>query len=397
MSDMSILVGAFAILVGLSCAYWLLGIWGFVQLERGLPRLGTPGVPEPDRWPRVSLVIPACNEVDTLEAAVASRLAQDYPDLELVLVDDRSSDGTSALVDRLAAADARVKALHITHLPEGWLGKLHALHRGAEAATGDWLLFTDADVHFAPDTVRRAMALCEARSWNFLTVLFQLRPTSFLLDTAVSTTMRMIGTAARLHRVADPSSSASMGAGVFNLVRRDMLARTRGFEWLKLEIADDAALGQMVKRAGGRCGVAHALGHVSVELYPSLGAMARGCEKAGFGVMGQLSNTRLVLSCLLFLLIETAPLLALAPGWPAWLRGLGMVGMGAALATCALASHVLRRPLLPTLAFPVGTLLFVTLLLRSGWLGWRRGGIVWRGTLYPTKLLRTGIRYETPF
>ncbi|HYO59607.1 glycosyltransferase family 2 protein [Archangium sp.] len=394
---MSILVGTFAVVVGLSCAYWLLGTWGLVKLEQGLPRLGAPGIPEPTRWPRVSLVIPACNEADTLEAAVASRLAQDYPELEVVLVDDRSTDGTSALVDRLAAADARVKALHITHLPEGWLGKLHALHRGAEAATGDWLLFTDADVHFAPDTVRRAMALCEARSWDFLTVLFRLRPTSFLLDTAVSTTMRLIGTAARLHRVADPGSSASMGAGVFNLVRRDMLARTRGFEWLKLEIADDAAFGQMVKRAGGRCGVAHALGHVSVELYPSVGAMARGCEKSGFGVMGQFSNTRLVLSCLLFLLFETAPLLALAAGWPSWLRVLGVLGTGMALATCALASHVLRRPLVATLAFPVGTLLFVTILLRSGWLGWWRGGIVWRGTLYPTRMLRAGIRFESPF
>ncbi|WNG33744.1 glycosyltransferase [Archangium violaceum] len=394
---MSILVGAFAVLVGLSCAYWLLGMWGLVKLERALPRLGAPGAPEPIRRPRVSLVIPACNEADTLEAAVASRLAQDYPELEVVLVDDRSNDGTSALVDRIAAADARVKALHITHLPEGWLGKLHALHRGAEAATGDWLLFTDADVHFAPDTVRRAMALCEARSWDFLTVLFRLRPTSFLLDTAVSSTMRMIGTVARLHRVEDPDSSASMGAGVFNLVRRDMLARTRGFEWLKLEIADDAAFGQMVKRAGGRCGVAHALGHVSVELYPSLSAMARGCEKSGFGVMGQFSNTRLVSSCLLFLLIETAPLLALAPGWPMWLRVLGLVGTGLALATCALASRVLRRPLWATLAFPVGTLLLVAVLLRSGWLGWRRGGIMWRGTLYPTELLRSGVRYKTPF
>ncbi|MCY1081355.1 glycosyltransferase [Archangium lansingense] len=394
---MTILVGAFAVLVGLSCVYWLMGMWGFMRLEQALPRLGAPGIPEPTRWPRVSLVIPACNEVDSLEAAVASRLAQDYPELEVVLIDDRSSDGTSALVDRLAAADARVKALHITHLPEGWLGKLHALHRGAEAATGDWLLFTDADVHFAPDTVRRAMALCEARSWDFLTVLFRLRPTTFLLDTAVSTTMRMIGTAARLHRVADPTSSASMGAGVFNLVRRDMLARTRGFEWLKLEIADDAAFGQMVKRAGGRCGVAHALDRVSVELYPSMRAMARGCEKSGFGVLGQLSNTRLVLSCLLFLLIETAPLLALAPGWPEWLRVAGLAGTGMALATCALASHVLRRPLLATLAYPVGTLLFVFLMLRSGWLGWRRGGIVWRGTLYPTEMLRAGIRYETPF
>ncbi|HEX8438634.1 glycosyltransferase family 2 protein [Archangium sp.] len=394
---MTMLVGALAVLVCLSGAYWALGLWGLTRMERGLPRLGASGVPEPGRWPRVSLVIPACNEADTLEAAVASRLAQDYPELEVVLVDDRSTDGTSALVDRLAASDSRVKAVHLTHLPEGWLGKLHALHRGAEAATGEWLLFTDADVHFTPDTVRRSISLCAARGWDFLCVLFHLRPTSFPLDTVTSTLMRLVGTAGRLHQVADPQSSASMGAGVFNLIHRDLLARTPGFEWLKLEIADDWALGQMAKRAGGRCGVAHALEHVSVELYPSLGAMARGSEKNGYAVMGHFSNTRLIFSCLLFLLIETAPLLALAPVWPGWLRVLGLVGTALALAMCALASRTFRRPLLATLAFPVGTLLYVAVMLRSGWLGWRRGGIVWRGTLYPTEMLRAGARVQSPF
>ena len=101
---------------------------------------------------------PACNEAAHLESAARTILDQDYPQLEIILVDDRSSDGTGALIDLLAREDARVKAIHIDKLPDGWLGKVHALQRGVERAEGEWLLFTDADVHFAPTMLRRAVA-----------------------------------------------------------------------------------------------------------------------------------------------------------------------------------------------------------------------------------------------
>jgi cellulose synthase/poly-beta-1,6-N-acetylglucosamine synthase-like glycosyltransferase len=121
-------------------------------------------VPAPTTWPRLSVVIPALNEVDTLEAALGTLLAETYPDLEIVLVDDRSTDGTGALVDRLAARDPRITPVHITALPEGWLGKVHALHVGTQHARGDWLLYTDADVHFGQGSLRHAVAVAEASS-----------------------------------------------------------------------------------------------------------------------------------------------------------------------------------------------------------------------------------------
>ena len=97
-----------------------------------------------------------------VEQATRSLLAQDYPELALIAVDDRSTDGTGAILDAIAAEDTRLKVLHIEELPAGWLGKTHALHAAAATSSADWLLFTDADVLFVPDTLRRAIALAEA-------------------------------------------------------------------------------------------------------------------------------------------------------------------------------------------------------------------------------------------
>ena len=114
-------------------------------------------------------MIPACNEADTLGAALGTLLAQDYPALEILLVNDRSTDGTGDIVDRLAASDPRITALHVRELPQGWLGKVHALHVASERARGDWLLFTDADVHFAPGALRRAVAVARVHQLDHLT------------------------------------------------------------------------------------------------------------------------------------------------------------------------------------------------------------------------------------
>jgi glycosyltransferase involved in cell wall biosynthesis len=140
------------------CIAWCTGFlylaWAFVRL----PRLERENVPVPSRWPRLSVIIPACNEAAHLESAVETLVQQDYSDLEIILVNDRSTDATGAIIDRLAKNDPQIRALHIRKLPGGWLGKVHALHCGVAKARGEWLLFTDADVHFAPETLRRALA-----------------------------------------------------------------------------------------------------------------------------------------------------------------------------------------------------------------------------------------------
>ena len=127
-------------MVGLALLWWTLtGLWR-------LPRLSQ--VPlDPDRaWPSVSIVVPACNEEDKVKAAMSSLLAVDYPDLAVVAVNDRSTDRTGEILESLSSQD-RLTLVHVTELPDGWLGKLNALRHGVSIARGDWLLFMDADTH----------------------------------------------------------------------------------------------------------------------------------------------------------------------------------------------------------------------------------------------------------
>ncbi|MHB9025366.1 MAG: glycosyltransferase family 2 protein [Armatimonadota bacterium] len=385
-----------AVILTLGCLYWVANAYGAVRLVRGVRGLVEQHPAPPARWPKVSVIVPACNEARMLEEAMRSRLADTYPDMEVILIDDRSTDDTPAIVDRLAAADPRVRAMHITELPAGWLGKNYALHRGAQLARGEWLLFSDADVHVAPGTLEKAVAYAEEGGLDLLGILPGMRSTSFLLDIALATFIRTFCVSARLWEVNNPKSSAAMGIGAFNLVRRSSFERTEGFPWLALDPGDDAALGLLMKRAGMRCAILGGREHLEVTWYHTLPEMIVGLERSSFSAFGHYSLAWNLFLGLAFLDGELAPFLALLPlGIP----GLQLLGLGAsllALATAAGISAWTKRPLLPALLAPVGSLLMGLLLLRAGILGHLRGGIIWRGTLYPTSVLREGVRVKLP-
>jgi len=404
MSALEIVLAGYALL---GCVYWAWILWGTVRLVRGVPVLREESPGEPERWARVSIVVPACNEGPHLEAAARTLLDQDYPDLELILVNDRSTDQTGEIVDKLAAADPRVRAVHVTALPEGWLGKVHALKRGVEPATGEWMLMTDADVHLHGAALRRAVAFCEARGLDHLAVAPDLKPAGFLLDAMVAAFLRTFCVAMRCWKVSDPRSRAYIGVGAFNLVRRAAYERTEGFGWLRLEVADDVGLGLMLKRAGGRSSLANGRGLVGVRWYHSLADMARGGEK-GYASIGHCRLWRMVAVAAALLGTELSPLVGLVPlAGPGTVVGLGsttatvLLAAGLAMLAAAVASVVIIHrwtgfPLLPALAFPLAAPIGATLLLRAGLLGAWRGGAVWRGTLYPSAALRRGSRLPFP-
>lgn len=387
-------MAALTLLLSVLClAWWGAAIAIFVNVHRSR-RLLEVEIQEPERWPRVSIVVPARDEAATLVEATRRKLADGYPDLELVLVDDRSTDGTSGLADELAAADSRIRVLHLTQLPDGWLGKLHALHRGAAEATGEWLLFSDADVHFEPGTVRRAVGHCLRDQREVLAMLPHLRPVGLLLDAALSIFLRLVVLGYRTRAVRDDHHPYGVGSGSFTLVRRDALARSPGFEAIRMEVADDLNLGLLLKAAGARCAVLNGVGSLSVEFYPSLWALFRGAEKNGFAVMGRCSVLLTWLGALGLLLFELAPLLALALPGPGWLRALGGVTLVLATAATVAAGRWNDRPLLPALLFPIGSVLFAAVMFRSGWIGWRLGGLRWRETLFSTAELKAAARHK---
>jgi hypothetical protein len=347
--------------------------------------------PERASWPKLSVIVPACNEVDTLEAATKAKLASDYPDLEVVLVDDRSTDGTSELVDRLAASDPRVRAVHVTELPSGWLGKLHALHTGVLAAKGEWLLFSDADVHIAPTFLRRLVADVERRGFDFVAIMPQLWSNGLALDVLLVALLRMLVVGGRFWKVSDPRSRVAVGSGVFNLARRSAYDRTPGFSWLRLEIGDDIAFGQMMKRAGARCQVYDGVGQVLLHFYRSVGEMTRGLEKNGYVVLGQLRPWRAVLMASVILYLEVAPVAALA--FPST-RVLGAAIVATMVVAQVRAAIACKMSVVAALVPTIGPLLFLAMMVRSALVTHVRGGVTWRGTFYPLGELRRGMRFE---
>ncbi|NLF31951.1 MAG: glycosyltransferase [Planctomycetes bacterium] len=377
--------------------YWLRTLYGAIRVRRSIRRLSAERCPAPAVWPSLSVVVPACDEGDKIAAAAASLAAQGYPDLQLVFVDDRSTDDTGAIIDRLAAADGRVTAVRVGHLPEGWLGKVHALQRGLEAARGEFVLFTDADVHYQDGTLERAVAYMLRDRLDHLAAVPSLWPATFTTDLLIGQFIRqLLALFIPPWRIRDPRSKAFFGVGAFNMVRRKAFQATEGFAWLRMDTGDDMALGLMMKRAGGRCDVVWAGDLLGLHWYRTIREAMRGCEKA-YASGANCRLRRMVLAAALLAGLELSPVVTPLLGlWPS-LRVAGLVGM-ANLVVFALAAVLLARwaraSVLRSLLTPLVTPVTAAMVLRAGLLGRLRGGIVWRGTLYPAAALRAGRRVK---
>ena len=376
---------------------WIYGLLYLFWASLRLPQFHRLVVAAPLQWPLLSIVIPACNEVANIEASVESLLQQEYPNFELILVDDRSTDGTGEIIDRLALRDRRIRALHVQSLPVGWLGKVHALDRGVTVATGEWFLFTDADVHFAVGTLRQAISWVTANRIDHLALAPLAVQQSFLLDIVVHTFMLLFLIATRAAGINRPNSRSFVGVGAFNLVRRAAFQRTLGFPWLRLEPCDDVGLGLMVKRTGGRCYFAFAQQHLTVAWYPSVAAMFKGLEKNLFGSTANYRWWVTVIGALgLWALAAAVPLAAFVGMTES--RGL-LFGAGLA----ALVLHVAFslgalsqgwRSRFSLLFAPAGLVMIGAMMLHAAWKCLAQGGIDWRGTRYPLEQLRAGQRVK---
>jgi glycosyltransferase involved in cell wall biosynthesis len=388
---------AFMVFLISLCAAWVAGFAYLIRTIKRVPAFHRQPAPMPAAWPLLSVVIPACNEAANLEAAVATLLQQDYPALELVLIDDRSTDGTGQLIERLGRQDPRIRTVHVEALPRGWLGKVHALHRGVEQSRGDWLLFTDADVHFASGTLRRAIALVLHQKIDHLALVPRTIQKSFWLELAVSAFGLLFLFTTRAANVNQPGSKAFIGIGAFNLVNSERFHRTPGFEWLRLEPGDDVGLGMMMKHAGATTRLAFAHENLSIRWYPSLGAMFKGLEKNLFGPGSHYRWWLLLLQVGVIWMIALAPFVAWAFGLVFGSLSLCFAG-GAAICMQVILSVFLakERPIrsLYVLLFPVGMLLISAMMLRSGYQCVKNGGIDWRGTHYSIDELRAGQRVK---
>jgi glycosyltransferase involved in cell wall biosynthesis len=376
----------------LFCAAWCASFL-VVYLFRRIRIFEKANPPFPRKWPRLSVVIATCNDADTIQKAVDTLLQQDYPDLEIVVVNDRSIDGTGRIIERIARRDPRVRTVHIQHLPPGWLGKVHALHVGTQKTSGEWILYTDADVYFRKGALRKAIAFVLADHSDHLALLPVPRAPSFWLGVVLQVIGGVFVLGTKTAHLGKPNSKAFVGAGAFNLVRKAALDRTEGFPWLRMEVVDDVGLGLMLQRSGAASSFAVTLEDVSFTWYPSLGAMFKGLEKNFFGVLAFYSVARMIMIVVLAWAYALAPLVAIL--YAVKIPLLFFVGLIAYLFLVAGAVGVkitFRQKLLPLLLVQVGYILLSLMLLRSGIMCLLRGGIIWRGTTYPLDKLRAGHR-----
>ena len=364
---------------------WLLIAQEVFRGNRRLKRLATLSAPVPTAWLRVSVVFAARNEGATIAAAVPTMLALDYPDLEIIAVNDRSEDNTGALLDRLAATDPRLKVEHVRALPEGWIGKTHALHLGAARATGEWILFTDADIHFQPGVLRRAIAYARAQTLDHLAAVPQLSEHGHRLGICVNAFSVAFTIGIRPWRIPDPRSRAHGGVGAFNLVRTSTYLKMGGHEPLRLRPDDDIKLGKLMK-AGGFSEFVLGAGAISVSWYATVREMIHGLTKNAYaGADYRFWVPPLGAALLLLGYIWPVVALFVATG-PAWWCYAGAVALMLALG-CDQARFAGGR-WWHGLFLPLGMAVFSYILLRSMAVTHWTGGITWRGTFYRLRELK---------
>jgi glycosyltransferase involved in cell wall biosynthesis len=365
-----------------------------IDAALGMPSVAEISTPEWDRSPahepRVTIVVPARNEQESIRQCLKSLLALEYENLEIITVDDRSTDGTGPIMDEIAKKQPqRLQVMHVSELPSGWLGKAHAMWIAAERATGDYVLFTDGDVIFRPDSLRRAIAYAIDSHADHLVLYPTVHMHSFGERMMISFFQIMFVFGYRAWKVADPKARDHMGVGAFNLIRRSVYQRIGTYKALRMNVIDDINLGRLVKEH--RFAQRNVFGKDLIGLRWAKGAfgVVSNLDKNFFALMR--FNVAIVLAALVGMaILNLGPFLGLvfAPGW-------SKTGFAAALIALALlyAGMSSKSQVSPLYFFvhPISSCLFLYTLIRSACLTIANGGVIWRGTKYSLGELRKNL------
>jgi glycosyl transferase family 2 len=377
---------------GLLAAVALLWILMAIELGRGVPSIPSlekfPPL-EDSQCPPVSVLVAARDEAEKLPAALETFLALDYPSLEIVAVDDRSIDATGAILQAAATRESRLKTLRVDFLPPGWLGKPHALQRAYEQSAGEWLVFTDADVHFRPDLLRRALAAAQQNGWEHLTLLGRAQMFNVGEKIAMSFFSLAFLMGIRPWRVRDFHSGAYAGVGAFQLIHRSAYEKMGTHQRLAMEVVDDMKLGKLAKQAGVRSCVARAGGAVSVHWHVGITNMILGTTKNFFATTG--FRTGMVALQLFTLALTFLFPIAALPFTHGLARACAALGIALPLAAMGGVCREFKISVIYAITYPIGVLIFMWMLLRSTIVTLWKGGIEWRGTFYPLDELKRGM------
>jgi hypothetical protein len=364
--------------------------------------------PQDTVLPSLTIVVPARNEEAEIEAALRSLLQLNYPQYQIIAVNDRSTDQTGAIMERLAAeaaAQGKLRVVHVRDLPSGWLGKVHAMWLGSQIngsqingpqisatqrnpgqanaeqqTSSDWLLFTDADCVFHPDSLRRAVHYATKTSTDHL-VLF---PTAHMKTLGermmIGFPQVMSSFAMRPWKVRDPKARDHIGVGAFNLIRRSAYDAIGTYEALRLEVVDDLKLGETIKKAGLRQDVVFGRDLVSLRWAVGAAGVVANLEKNLFAFL-QFRISLVLAVCALTFFLCVCPFLGilLAHGWA---KAAFAVAVVLIALVYTLSGRLMGTSPLLFLTCPIAALVFEFAALQSAFLALRDGAITWRGTKY---------------
>lgn len=336
--------------------------------------------------PKVSVVIAACNEERGIEQALTSVLNQDYPDYEVIVVNDRSTDRTGEILHRMSQTNPRLQLIIIHELPSAWLGKNHALHQGAARASGSLLIFTDADIVMHPSVLSRAVHYTLDHGVDHLAIPPRIAMKGFLLNAFLGAFALIFNMYVQPWKAKNPKSAKHIGIGAFNLVRTAAYRAVGGHGRIAMRPDDDLKLGKLLKDEGYKQDMVIGTALLSVEWYESFGQMVQGLMKNMFAGV-EYSVVLAIGGSAIQILIGVWPFaaLVLTRGWLQILNALIVAAI--LILFSANAGRVgIRR--IYALTYPLAILAFCYILLRAMVVTLWTGGINWRGTHYPLSQLR---------
>lgn len=346
-----------------------------------LKRLG--GFALPASWPRVSLLVPARNEARNIEACVRGLLNQQYPDFEVIVLDDESTDGTGDILDRLAAQADRLHVIRGQPLPEGWLGKNWACQQLSQAATGDYLLFTDADTTHDPQLLRDSIATAIATKADLLSGMPHQEVKTWseqLLVPVLAWSFMAFIPIALAHRIR--AAFLSVAIGQYLLFRRTAYEKINGHASVRDQVVEDFELARHIKRAGLQWRFVDATARIRCRMYHNFREVFNGLSKNLYVVFGNVFFFALAWGALLVSFLEPQLILWLAVfgvALPLKLVGLSILAIGQAILLWGLTDLRFGLPVLQAALYPITIVLTVIIGLRSMFTHLFKRGVAWKG------------------
>ncbi|MCA1900005.1 MAG: glycosyltransferase [Chloroflexi bacterium] len=384
-----LVVSTLLFLAAIVIVYW-------IHNQRQLDIVVAPA-PPPAHAPLISICIPARNEEKNIRACVEAALGQDYPNIEVIVLDDRSTDSTPTQLAELASRDSRLLPIFGKELPAGWAGKPHALFQASAAAHGEWLCFLDADTFLAPNAISACYAKALEIQADLLTAMNEQILGSFWEKVIMPLVMTALSVGFSPRKVNDPARRDAVANGQFILIRRAVYDAVGGHEKVKDQIVEDKAIAEQVKWNGYRLAIADGRNFIRTRMYTDLPSMWEGWTKniylglSGHPFLLLLGAFGALLALMAALFLPLWTLLGLGwlvndGGWMAAIVSLeALLVWGWLIYFRAKAARDMNISAWYALTTPLGAGVFAAMMLTSAWKVISGQGVTWRGRKYHSK------------